>query len=84
MGVLENVMAGYDQRLSYGLVLALLRTPRMRREEDECRKTAIGLLDFVGLSQYANEAARFLPFWLAAAAGNCPCTGSEPAVTIAR
>jgi branched-chain amino acid transport system ATP-binding protein/branched-chain amino acid transport system permease protein len=64
MSVLENVMAGYDQRLSYGLMHALLRTPRMRREEDECRKTAIGLLDFVGLSQYANEAARFLPFGL--------------------
>jgi branched-chain amino acid transport system ATP-binding protein/branched-chain amino acid transport system permease protein len=64
MSVLENVMAGYDQRLSYGLVHALLRTPRMRREELECRRTAIGLLDFVGLSQYANEAARFLPFGL--------------------
>ncbi|MEH2509214.1 ABC-type branched-subunit amino acid transport system ATPase component/ABC-type branched-subunit amino acid transport system permease subunit [Nitrobacteraceae bacterium AZCC 1564] len=64
MSVLENVMTGYDQRLSYGLVHALLRTPRMRREEDACRKTAIGLLEFVGLSQYANEAARFLPFGL--------------------
>lgn len=64
MSVLENVMAGYDQRLSYGLVHALLRTPRMRREELECRRTAIGLLDFVGLSLYANEAARFLPFGL--------------------
>lgn len=64
LSVLENVMAGYDQRLSYGLLHALLRTPRMRREELECRRTAIGLLDFVGLSQYANEAARFLPFGL--------------------
>lgn len=64
MSVLENVMAGYDQRLSYGLVHALLRLPLMRREEDACRKTAIGLLEFVGLSQYANEAARFLPFGL--------------------
>jgi branched-chain amino acid transport system ATP-binding protein/branched-chain amino acid transport system permease protein len=64
LSVLENVMAGYDQCLSYGLFHALLRTPRMRREELECRRTAIGLLDFVGLSQYANEAARFLPFGL--------------------
>ena len=30
----------------------------------ECRRAAIGLLGFVGLSQYANEAARFLPFGL--------------------
>ncbi|SEC69758.1 ABC transporter permease subunit [Bradyrhizobium erythrophlei] len=64
LSVLENVMAGYDQRLSYGLVHALLRTPRMLREESECRRVAIGLLSFVGLSQYANDAARFLPFGL--------------------
>jgi branched-chain amino acid transport system ATP-binding protein/branched-chain amino acid transport system permease protein len=64
LSVLENVMAGYDQRLTYGLLQALLRTPRMRREERECRRTAIGLLAFVGLSQYANDEARFLPFGL--------------------
>jgi branched-chain amino acid transport system ATP-binding protein/branched-chain amino acid transport system permease protein len=64
LSVLENVMAGYDQRLSYGLFHALLRTPHMLREEFECRRVAIGLLGFVGLSQYANEAARFLPFGL--------------------
>jgi ABC-type branched-subunit amino acid transport system ATPase component/ABC-type branched-subunit amino acid transport system permease subunit len=64
LSVLQNVMAGYDQRLSYGLFQALLRTPRMRREEIECRRTAVGLLAFVGLSQYANEEARFLPFGL--------------------
>jgi ABC-type branched-subunit amino acid transport system ATPase component/ABC-type branched-subunit amino acid transport system permease subunit len=64
LSVLENVMVGYDQRLSYGLFHALLRTPRMRREEFECRRVAIGLLGFVGLSRYANEAARFLPFGL--------------------
>lgn len=64
LSVLENVMAGYDQRLSYGVFDALLRTPRMRRQELECRKTAIGLLAFVGLSPYANEEARFLPFGL--------------------
>lgn len=64
LSVLENVMAGYDQRLSYGVLDALLRTTRMRRQELECRKTAIGLLAFVGLSPYANEEARFLPFGL--------------------
>ncbi|MEA2868691.1 MAG: branched-chain amino acid transport system ATP-binding protein livM [Bradyrhizobium sp.] len=64
LSVLENVMVGYDQRLSYGLFHALLRTPRMLREEFECRRVAIGLLGFVGLSRYANEAARFLPFGL--------------------
>lgn len=64
LSVLDNVMVGYDQRLSYGLFGALLQTPRMWREERECRKTAIGLLDFVGLLPQANDAAKFLPFGL--------------------
>ena len=53
MSVLENVMAGYEQRLTYRLFDAALRTRPMRREEHECRRAAIGLLDFVGLSDYA-------------------------------
>ncbi|MFG1462832.1 branched-chain amino acid ABC transporter ATP-binding protein/permease [Xanthobacter sp. DSM 24535] len=62
--VLENVMVGYQQRLTYGIADALLRTPRLRREEKESRRAAIGLLTFVGLDAYANEQARFLPFGL--------------------
>ncbi|MGQ4273829.1 branched-chain amino acid ABC transporter ATP-binding protein/permease [Terrihabitans sp. B22-R8] len=64
MTVLENVMVGHQQRLGYSIVPALLRTPRFRREEELSRRTAIGLLAFVGLEDYANEAARFLPFGL--------------------
>ena len=62
--VLENVMVGYQQRMSYGVAAAVLRTPGMRREEVICRKAAIGLLGFVGLEDYAHEDARFLPFGL--------------------
>ncbi|GJD40847.1 ATP-binding cassette domain-containing protein [Methylobacterium bullatum] len=62
MSVLENVMVGVEQRRRYGLASALLRTPGFRHEQDACRRAAIGLLDFVGLAEYANEAARFLPF----------------------
>ena len=64
MTVLENVMVGYQQRLSYGIAAAVLHTPAMRREESRCRRTATGLLGFVGLEAYANEQARFLPFGL--------------------
>ncbi|OYX09088.1 MAG: ABC transporter [Rhizobiales bacterium 32-66-8] len=64
MTVLENVMVGYQQRLRYGMLDALVRTPRMRRDEETCRRAAIGLLVFVGLDAYANEEARFLPFGL--------------------
>jgi branched-chain amino acid transport system ATP-binding protein/branched-chain amino acid transport system permease protein len=62
MTVLENVMVGFEQHRSYGLPGALLRTPGFRREQEACRRAAIGLLTFVGLAEYANEAARFLPF----------------------
>lgn len=64
MTVLENVMVGYQQRLTYGLAASVLRTPYMRREEEQCRQAAIGLLGFVGLADYAHEQARFLPFGL--------------------
>ncbi|WP_454917921.1 branched-chain amino acid ABC transporter ATP-binding protein/permease [Xanthobacter sediminis] len=64
MSVLENVMVGYQQRLGYGLAAAVLRLPAMRREDEACRRAAIGLLDFVGLADYANEEARVLPFGL--------------------
>jgi ABC-type branched-subunit amino acid transport system ATPase component/ABC-type branched-subunit amino acid transport system permease subunit len=64
MSVLENVMAGYQQRLGYNLLDAALRTPRFCREEAECRRVAIGLLAFVNLADYANSEARILPFGL--------------------
>ncbi|HEY0219512.1 MAG TPA: branched-chain amino acid ABC transporter ATP-binding protein/permease [Afipia sp.] len=64
LSVLDNVRVGYDQRLSYGLIGTMFRTPRMRREERECHETAVGLLDFVGLLPQANDAAKFLPFGL--------------------
>jgi ABC-type branched-subunit amino acid transport system ATPase component/ABC-type branched-subunit amino acid transport system permease subunit len=62
--VIDNVMVGYQQRFGYTLIDAALRTPRFRREEDVCRRTALGLLEFVGLADYAHESARFLPFGL--------------------
>jgi branched-chain amino acid transport system permease protein len=64
MTVLENVMAGYQNRFSYNFVDACVRTPRFLREEEQCRAAALGLLGFVDLTDYANEKARFLPFGL--------------------
>jgi ABC-type branched-subunit amino acid transport system ATPase component len=62
MTVLENVMVGGFSHLGYRLPGAILRTPGFHREEAACRAAAIGLLDFVGLREAANEQARFLPF----------------------
>lgn len=62
--VIENVMVGYQRRLTYRLWDAAIRTGRFRREESECREVAAALLTFVGLTDYAQEKARFLPFGL--------------------
>ena len=64
MTVLENIMTGYHNRFTYNFVEACIRTPRFRREEEVCREIAVGLLRFVGLSEFANDKSRFLPFGL--------------------
>ncbi|ANF57139.1 branched-chain amino acid ABC transporter ATP-binding protein/permease [Halotalea alkalilenta] len=64
MSVLENVIVGCQQHFGYGLAQALVRSPRMRREEREAQRVAIALLDFVGLAMHADDEARFLPFGL--------------------
>lgn len=64
MTVLENVMAGYQNRFTYNFFEACIRTPRFLRQEEQCRAAALGLLRFVDLTDYANEKARFLPFGL--------------------
>ena len=62
--VAENVMVGYQRRLTYSLFDAAVRTGQFKRQEHQCRAAAFGLLEFVGLIPYAQEKARFLPFGL--------------------
>jgi branched-chain amino acid transport system ATP-binding protein len=49
MTPVENVMVGQHARMRAGLVGAVLRTPRVRREEREVRAKAREMLEFVGL-----------------------------------
>ena len=53
----ENVMIGYRQRTKAGLLDALIRTTRLRREESEARAAARETLDFVGLTTQAERPA---------------------------
>jgi ABC-type branched-subunit amino acid transport system ATPase component/ABC-type branched-subunit amino acid transport system permease subunit len=48
LSVLENVMIGMHARLGTGAVGALLRLPRMRREEEEARERALEILALFG------------------------------------
>jgi branched-chain amino acid transport system ATP-binding protein len=62
MSALENVLVGMHARLKGGIVASILRTPRIRREEDEARKKGEELLAYCGLSGHGEVYARNLPY----------------------
>ncbi len=62
MTVLENVLTAFGIHYRSTLAEALLRLPRFGREERLFFEQAQELLAFVGLSDYADEEARNLPF----------------------
>ena len=62
MTALENVLVGRHSRTREGVISAVLRGPRFRREETESRDRAIELLDFVGLRGKDEENARNLAY----------------------
>jgi ABC-type branched-subunit amino acid transport system ATPase component/ABC-type branched-subunit amino acid transport system permease subunit len=62
LSVIENVMVGLHHSYRSGLLGVALRTPRAHREEAGARARAASLLQFVGLDDLANEAARDLPY----------------------
>lgn len=64
MTVLENVMVGRHVRMKAKPWDGALRTPFAVREETEVAARARELLEFVGISQYADEWARSLPYGL--------------------
>ncbi len=62
MTVLDNVLVGAQPHFRSGFIETILRLPRFRREERAAREEALRLLGFVGLSDFAAEEARNLPF----------------------
>jgi branched-chain amino acid transport system ATP-binding protein len=62
MTALENVLVGMHARLSGGIVRSILRTPGLKREEQEARERARELLRFSGLRGRDEEFARNLPY----------------------
>lgn len=64
MSVLENVMTGYDSRLTYNLFDSMLGTPRRRRMDREARERAMHCLEVTGMANYAGENPSNLPYGL--------------------
>ncbi|MFB9432910.1 ABC transporter ATP-binding protein [Streptoalloteichus tenebrarius] len=62
MTALENVVVGTDARHRTGAISALLRLPRLHREEREAVEKAMALLEFVGIADRAADRARNLPY----------------------
>ncbi len=62
MTALENVMTGRHLRERCTLWSTMLRTPALVRAEHECRRHALQLLRFVGLSDYTDAGADQMPY----------------------
>jgi branched-chain amino acid transport system ATP-binding protein len=62
MTALENVMVGMHSRLKGGILSSIVRTPRIRREEEGARKRGSELLEFCGLRRKDLEISRNLSY----------------------
>ncbi len=62
MTALENVLVGADAQHKTGLLGALFRSPRHRREETDGHDKAMELLRFMGMEKQANELAANLSY----------------------
>jgi branched-chain amino acid transport system ATP-binding protein len=62
MTALENIQVGEDPHLRSGIVGAIFRTRRVRREEQETVEEARRLLRFVGLAGQGDLLAKNLPY----------------------
>ncbi|MBU8905655.1 ABC transporter ATP-binding protein [Desertibacillus haloalkaliphilus] len=52
--VMDNVIVGHRLRTKSSIFDAIFRTPRLKREEKQCRDKALEVLDFVGLTDQAH------------------------------
>ncbi len=62
MTVLEHVMQARYSKLTYGVVGALLGTPKRHRQETESERIAYDLLDLVGIKHLADQVVINLPY----------------------
>jgi branched-chain amino acid transport system ATP-binding protein len=62
--VLANVQVAFDSQIRYGATEAMLRLPRLRREESRSLASCLELLEPFGLADLAHELAGELPYGL--------------------
>jgi len=59
--VLDNLMIGFHMSCGAGVLKEFLHTPGARKVDDECRKKALEIIEFMGLGTLKNELAGNLP-----------------------
>lgn len=62
MTVLEHVKMARYSKISYGLIGAFFGTPRRHQEESEIEEKAHGLLEMLGVRQFADNIVLNLPY----------------------
>lgn len=62
MTVLENILIGFQSKITYSRIESVIRTKRMREQEVNAVKKIHELLASMDLDQYANEACSNLPY----------------------
>ncbi len=78
MTALENVMVARHCRSSASVFGAVLRLKSQREEERRIREAAMEALEFVGMAQYAHEAARNLSYGMQRRLEIARALGSDP------
>jgi branched-chain amino acid transport system ATP-binding protein len=78
MTVLENVMVGRNARMHATIADSALHTPRADREDGDVQRVATELLDFFGLTPFAQEWARNLPYGMQRRLEIARALASEP------
>jgi branched-chain amino acid transport system ATP-binding protein len=59
--VLQNVLTGFHMHCRAGAVREFFHTSKARKTDDECRRQALDIIDFMGLSSVKYEVAGSLP-----------------------
>lgn len=78
MSVLENVMTGQYCRTTSNLLATVLRSPKIRKEEQEVEEKVMDLLDFLNLTHLKDELATSLPYGVQRKVEIARALASEP------
>ncbi len=62
LSVLDNILVGGSQHLTYGLFASVFQTPKFAREEKELHERSMHLLSIFGMVDKAHDEAGSLPY----------------------